>query len=155
MRRLYQILRPPTAVAAEERRASERRMLKTPIDRGLTAPPAYTPFGGYARLDRLVKGLGSPARRTAVWACILGAGSIGAIAVLWLNGYRLPPIWALFVLAAVAIIGERQGVAVTESTTLSTSFLPYVFAAVVFGPVGGFAVGALSNVWDIRESRLK
>jgi putative nucleotidyltransferase with HDIG domain len=33
--------------------------------------------------------------------------------------------------------------------------LPVVFAAVVFGPIGGFAVGAISNVWDLRESRLK
>jgi len=38
---------------------------------------------------------------------------------------------------------------------MSVSFLPVVFAAVVFGPIGGFAVGALSNVWDLRDSRLK
>ncbi len=38
---------------------------------------------------------------------------------------------------------------------MSVSFLPVVFAAVVFGPIGGFAVGAISNAWDIRESRLK
>jgi putative nucleotidyltransferase with HDIG domain len=38
---------------------------------------------------------------------------------------------------------------------MSVSFLPLVFSAVVFGPLGGFAVGALSNVWDLRESRLK
>jgi putative nucleotidyltransferase with HDIG domain len=103
----------------------------------------------------LVKGLGDPERRTAAWALALSAGSIVAVSELWIAGYRLPPIWAVVVLAAVAVIGERQGVAVTERTTLSASFLPYVFAAVVFGPVGGFAVGALSNVWDLRESRLK
>ena len=38
---------------------------------------------------------------------------------------------------------------------MSVSFLPLAFAAVVFGPIGGFAVGAISNTWDLRESRLK
>ena len=38
---------------------------------------------------------------------------------------------------------------------MSVSFLPLVFSAVAFGPLGGFAVGAVSNVWDLRESRLK
>lgn len=38
---------------------------------------------------------------------------------------------------------------------MSVSFLPVVFAAVVFGPLGGFAVGAISNAWDLRDSRLK
>lgn len=72
-----------------------------------------------------------------------------------MHGYRLPPLWAVLVLGAVAAVAERQSVAVTERTTMSVSFLPVVFAAVVFGPLGGFAVGAISNVWDLRESRLK
>jgi putative nucleotidyltransferase with HDIG domain len=38
---------------------------------------------------------------------------------------------------------------------MSVSFLPLVFSALVFGPLGGFAVGALTNVWDLRESSLK
>jgi putative nucleotidyltransferase with HDIG domain len=38
---------------------------------------------------------------------------------------------------------------------MSVSFLPLAFSAVVFGPLGGFAVGVISNVWDLRESRLK
>ncbi|HZS30279.1 MAG TPA: HD-GYP domain-containing protein [Gaiellaceae bacterium] len=38
---------------------------------------------------------------------------------------------------------------------MSVSFLPLVFGAVAFGPLGGFAVGAISNVWDFRDSKLK
>jgi putative nucleotidyltransferase with HDIG domain len=38
---------------------------------------------------------------------------------------------------------------------MSVSYLPLVFAAVVFGPLGGFAVGAASNVWELREHRLR
>jgi putative nucleotidyltransferase with HDIG domain len=106
--------------------------LRTPIDRGLTAPPAYTPFGGYARLVRLVKGLGDSDRRTAAWAAILNAGSILAAAGLWLDGYRLPHVWAILVLGAVAALAERQTVAINDRTWIS-----------------------LSNVWDLRESRMK
>ena len=76
--------------------------------------------------------------------------------LLWLHGYRLPPIWAALVLGAVAALAERQSVAVTNGTDqISVSFLPLVFSAVVFGPLGGFAVGALSTVLDLRESPLK
>ncbi len=131
------------------------RALTTPIDRELTAPAAYTPFGGYARLKRLVKGLASGDLRTAAWAAVLIAASVAAVSGLWLDGYRLPPIWAVLFLGAVAALADRQSVAVTERTTLSVLFLPLVFSAVAFGPLGGFAVGALSNVWDLRESRLK
>jgi putative nucleotidyltransferase with HDIG domain len=74
---------------------------------------------------------------------------------MWFHGYRLPPIWALLVLGAVAAVADRQSVAVTDRTWMSVSFVPLVFSAVAFGPLGGFAVGAVSNFWDLRESRLK
>jgi putative nucleotidyltransferase with HDIG domain len=52
-------------------------------------------------------------------------------------------------------VAERQSVEINDRTWMSVSFLPLVFSAVAFGPLGGFAVGALSNIWDFRESRLK
>jgi putative nucleotidyltransferase with HDIG domain len=82
-------------------------------------------------------------------------GGIGAVSGLWLDGYRVPHVWALFVLGAVAALAERQRVAIGDRTWMSVSFLPLVFSAVVFGPLGGLAVGVLSNVWDLRDSRLK
>ena len=129
--------------------------MRTPIDRGLTAPPAYTPFGGYARLDRLVKSLDSADRRSAAWACVLAAMSIGTVAALWLAGYRLPHVWALVVLGAIAAAAERQTVAINERTEMSVAFLPLVISAVVFGPLGGFAVGVLSTALDLPKSPLK
>ena len=129
--------------------------LRTPIDRELTAPAAYTPFGGYARLDRLVKGLARSDSRTVAWAIALNAIAVAAAAALWFDGYRLPPLWALVVLGLLAAVAERQSVGVTERTSISVSFLPLVFSAVAFGPLGGFVVGAISNVWDLRESRMK
>jgi putative nucleotidyltransferase with HDIG domain len=74
---------------------------------------------------------------------------------MWMHGYRLPPFWALLVLGAVAAVAERQSVGVTERHQTSVSFLPLVFSAVAFGPLGGFAVGAISTVWDLRDSGLK
>jgi len=59
------------------------------------------------------------------------------------------------VLGGIAAIAERQGVALSDRTTMSVSFLPLVFAAIAFGPLGGLVVGAISNTWDLRESRLK
>jgi putative nucleotidyltransferase with HDIG domain len=127
--------------------------LRTPIDRGLTAPPAYTPFGGYARLDRVVKRLGSADdRRTVAWACILFAGSVATVGALLLHGYGLPPIWAALVLAAVATVAERQSVDVSEKVNHSVSLLPLVFSAIVFGPLGAFGVAAISNIWDLGDT---
>jgi putative nucleotidyltransferase with HDIG domain len=81
--------------------------------------------------------------------------SIGTVAALWLDGYRLPHLWALFVLGGIAAVAERQTVAVGDRTEMSVAFLPLVFSAVVFGPLGGFAVGALSTALDLRKSPLK
>jgi putative nucleotidyltransferase with HDIG domain len=106
-------------------------------------------------VESLIKGLDRGQRRTLAWAGILILASVSTISVLWLHGYRLPPVWAILFLGAVAALAERQSVAVTDRTTMSVSFLPLVFSAVVFGPLGGLAVGMLSTVWDFRDSRLK
>ena len=129
--------------------------MRTPIDRGLTARQAYTPFGGSARLDRLVKGLDSADRRSVVWAGVLWAASVGAVCALWVDGYRLPHVWALFILGAIAAAAERQTVAIGDRTFMSVAFLPLVFSAIVFGPLGGFVVGSLSTALDLRTSPLK
>lgn len=138
-------------------RAGLNDALRTPIDRELTAPAAYTPFGGYARLKYLFGGLVSADRRSVTWALVLWAMSAAAVSLFWLHGYRLPPIWAALVLAAVAALAEHQRIAVTQGARaqISVAYLPLVFAAVVFGPLGAFVVGAASNILDLRDSRLK
>jgi len=77
------------------------------------------------------------------------------VAALWLNGYRLPHLWALFVLGAIAAVAERQTVAIGGRTEMSVAFLPLVFSAVVFGPLGGFVVGGLSTALDLGKSPLR
>ncbi|MFL5959245.1 MAG: HD-GYP domain-containing protein [Gaiellaceae bacterium] len=80
---------------------------------------------------------------------------MAVVAALWLHGYRLPPVWAGLVLAAVAALAERQIITLTQRTHQSVSFLPLVFSAVVFGPLGAFAVGAASNILDLRKEPLR
>jgi putative nucleotidyltransferase with HDIG domain len=77
------------------------------------------------------------------------------VAALWLDGYRLPHLWALFVLGAIAAVAERQTVAIGGRTEMSVAFLPLVFSAVVFGPLGGFVVGGLSTALDLGRSPLR
>jgi putative nucleotidyltransferase with HDIG domain len=74
---------------------------------------------------------------------------------LWLAGYRLPHLWALLVLGAIAAVAERQTVAIGGRSEMSVAFLPLVFSAVVFGPLGGFVVGGLSMALDVRKSPLR
>jgi putative nucleotidyltransferase with HDIG domain len=93
--------------------------------------------------------------RSIAWAGVLWVTTAGVIAALWADGYRLPPFWAVLLLGGIAAVAERQGVAISDRTTMSVSFLPLVFAAIAFGPLGGLTVGAISNVGDWRESRLK
>jgi putative nucleotidyltransferase with HDIG domain len=129
--------------------------LDAPIDRGLTATEAYTPSGGYASLVRGPRGMTAQTLRSIGWAAILIVGTTGVTVALWSYGYRFPPLWAILVLGGIAAYAERQGVALTDRTSQSVSVIPVVFAAVVFGPLGGLTVGAISNLWDFRESRLK
>jgi putative nucleotidyltransferase with HDIG domain len=129
--------------------------LDAPIDRGLTATEAYTPSGGYASLRQVIREKPAQSIRSIAWAAILIAGTAGVVAALWFDGYRLPPLWAILVLGGIAAVAERQGVALSDRTAMSVSFLPLVFAAIAFGPLGGLTVGAISNIWDFGESRLK
>jgi putative nucleotidyltransferase with HDIG domain len=96
--------------------------------------------------------LGSVDRRTLAFAGVLWVAFAASLSVLWLDGYRLPPVWAGLLLAAVAAVAERQGVSVSEQMDHSVSLLPLLFSAVVFGPLGGFAVGAFSTVLDLRQA---
>jgi len=89
------------------------------------------------------------------WAGVLLAGTTGVAVALWSAGYRFPPLWAILVLGLIAALADGKGVALTDRTTMSVSFIPLVFAAIAFGPLGGLAVGAVTNLWDFRYSRLK
>ena len=61
-------------------------------------------------------------------------------------GYGVGELWAVLVLAAAAAVSEKQRVRIGKNTDASISLIPILFAAVLFGPVAGMIVGAVSNL---------
>ena len=121
--------------------------MRTPIDRGLTAPPAYTPFGGYARLDRLVKSLDSADRRSAAWAVLLWAASVGTVTaqLLYEIGgplYPNPDVTARFDTIQVAQEGP-------DRVLVSGAHLPSPAVGHVRAAGSGFEW--LAAVWEWTE----
>jgi putative nucleotidyltransferase with HDIG domain len=61
----------------------------------------------------------------------------------------------LFALAVVAALSERANIRLSATTQTSIALLPVIFAAVVFGPVGGMTVGAASLLADFNPPYMK
>ncbi|MGZ8698160.1 MAG: ECF transporter S component, partial [Gaiellaceae bacterium] len=97
--------------------------------------------------------------RSAAWAGSLAVMALATFAVLLASGYTFPPWWILAALAIVAGLAERHGVALfgdrQRGIEIAVSFVPFVFAAVAFGPLAALAVGALGNLADFRTPYLR
>lgn len=121
---------------------------------GLTAPRSYPPFGGFSRgLSNLVD-----RTRTLEWgplhwyaSALAAATLVFALALVRAGASIDAPVWALVLLAAVAIGAERQPVRISPNTELTVAVLPVLFAAVVYGPLAAMLVGALGLVGDFRR----
>src|SRR5262245_50850976 len=81
----------------------------------------------------------SPLRRASSTRALLAYGvglgilCLGLIAVLMAAGERLHgPVWQLAILAAVAVVAERQPVRVAPNTEITFALLPMLFAALVY-----------------------
>jgi putative nucleotidyltransferase with HDIG domain len=87
--------------------------------------------------------------RVEGYAAALGFSAFGLAVVLWTAGFRLsaPPL-ALLVLAATALLAEKQRVRVATHTEMSVSVLPILFAAVLFGPLAAMIVGGCALLGD-------
>jgi putative nucleotidyltransferase with HDIG domain len=91
-----------------------------------------------------------------VYAFTLAALACGLVAVLLAAGIRIEgPIWQLAILAAVAVVAERQPVRITPNTEITVSVLPMLFAAVVYGPLDAIVVGAVGLVADLRAPYIR
>jgi putative nucleotidyltransferase with HDIG domain len=71
------------------------------------------------------------------------------------SGAGFGPIWAIAVLAAVAMLAERQPVRISANLEMTVSVLPMLFAAVIYGPLAAMAVGALGLLADFRRPYLR
>ncbi len=117
--------------------------------RGLTAPAAYTPFGGDCKriLSRLTHSFRTKPSRDqalAAWVCLLALAALGMCVGLIAAGYRIDEPFAVAVFAVLAIAAERQIISLTPNAEVSVSMIVYVFVAVVLGPLSGAVVAAAS-----------
>ncbi len=70
-------------------------------------------------------------------------------------GYGIGEPWAVLVLAAAAVVSERQRVTIGKDTEASISLIPILFAAVLFGPIAGMVVAAVSNLGVFHAPYMK
>jgi putative nucleotidyltransferase with HDIG domain len=93
--------------------------------------------------------------RLLVWTASLWCVAGAVTALLLATGYGLANLWIVVGLALAAGIAERQSVWVTRNIESTVSVLPFVFAAVAFGPLTAMVVGLLANVAIIGRPYLK
>lgn len=65
------------------------------------------------------------------------------------------PLWQLGILAAVALVAERQPVRIAPNMEITFALLPMLFAAVVYGPLDAMAIGAIGLLVDFRPPHLR
>jgi putative nucleotidyltransferase with HDIG domain len=63
--------------------------------------------------------------------------------------------WEVALLAGVALLTERQPVRISDSTEITVSVLPILFAAVVFGPLAAMVVAAAGILVDLRPPYIR
>jgi len=61
------------------------------------------------------------------------------------------PLWGVAILAAIALLSEKQPVRISANTEITVSVLPLLFAAVVYGPLAAMVVGACGLLADLRR----
>jgi hypothetical protein len=91
----------------------------------------------------------SVSRATKAFAGVLVAAALLLAAALVDAGSTLEgsPV-VLGILCVIALVAERQSVAISPSAQVSVSVLPLLFAAVVFGPLSAMVVGAFAMLAD-------
>jgi putative nucleotidyltransferase with HDIG domain len=118
------------------------------VEHPLRHSTSSSPFASAISRLRVAAG-GS--RGLVTYAIGLAVLAIGFAAIAVVGGIRLDaPLWQLGILAAVALIAERQPVRITPNTEITFAVLPMLFAAVVYGPLDAMAVGALGLLADFR-----
>ncbi len=94
-------------------------------------------------------------RVTLVWIAALTIACVAMAGALLEQGYELPSVWAFAALALVTAAAERQSVRVARNVETSVAFLPFVFSAVAYGPLGALTVGLMANALDFRRPYLR
>ena len=100
--------------------------------------------------------LNPESRRLLTYGITLAAVAVALVAALLAAGLRLDgPLWQLAILAAVALVAERQPVRIAPNTEITVAVLPMLFAAVVYGPIDAIAVGTVGLLADFRAPYIR
>jgi putative nucleotidyltransferase with HDIG domain len=81
-----------------------------------------------------------------VYLGVLIAVCAGLVVLGSRAGYGIGEPWAVLILAGAAAVSVKQRVTIRKNTEASISLIPVLLAAVLFGPVAGMAVAAISNL---------
>lgn len=79
----------------------------------------------------------------------LAAVALTCATALVFAGYRPDPLLVVGGIGIVAAYAERNSLRVSSTLEVSTSLVPTLFAAILFGPVAAMAVAAIANVVDL------
>jgi putative nucleotidyltransferase with HDIG domain len=78
----------------------------------------------------------------AVYAAIVSLTAAGFASGLVLAGFKFNGAFPVVLLCALALVAEREGIRLTPAVEVTVSSLPFIFAAVLFGPLAAMLVGA-------------
>lgn len=91
-------------------------------------------------------------RLLVVYGIVLASLAILYAAALTLTGSTLEaPLWAIALLALIAVGAERQTVRISSNAEISVAVLPMLFAGVIYGPLAAMLVGAIGLLPDLRR----
>src|SRR5215210_733178 len=91
-------------------------------------------------------------RAVAVYAAALALATVALAGGLVAAGVGTEAaVWELGLLAAAAFLTERQPVRISETTEITVSVLPILFAAVAFGPLDAMVVAAGGILGDFAR----
>ncbi len=159
LRELYQVLLQPTTratEASESMNETRKRAMTALFLEGTNGGAIVYPFWGrFKRFSHSCQVFAAQNAAVLVWLAVLTALATLATTVLLRAGNPLPAWWQLVVLAGIGGMAERQSVRMTSRVEMSVSFLPFVFAAVAYGPLAAFIVAGGASLCDARPPLLK
>ena len=86
-----------------------------------------------------------------LWGAVLAIAAFLTAVVLPLTGFGLGPLMPTLALSGIAFVAEKQSVRLSPSVEISVSFLPFILAAALLGPLSAMVVGAASLLALFQE----
>jgi HD-GYP domain-containing protein (c-di-GMP phosphodiesterase class II) len=135
--------------------------MKQLLSRGTNGTSGYTPL--WARVQEGRRWASLPAGKVRAWVhdpVAVYLGILIALCAILVSlslhaGYGVGEPWAVLVLAAAAAVSERQRVTIGQDTEASISLIPILLAAVLFGPLAGMVVAAVSYLGAFGAPHMK